>query len=155
MESLLLAAKARRPSSTTTSGDGADRFRGGRAGASTLMSHVSDLIATDIDAYLEAHQRKSLLRFITCGSVDDGKSTLIGRLLYNSKMIFEDQLAALEAHSGGSGCRSRWGIGATPAASGGARSAPAETSRAPSVKEFDFTLSDVKLHCGALQKGIL
>jgi len=63
------------------------------------MAHVSDLIATDIDAYLEAHQRKSLLRFITCGSVDDGKSTLIGRLLYDSKMIFEDQLAALEADS--------------------------------------------------------
>ncbi len=63
------------------------------------MAHVSDLIATDIDAYLEAHQHKSLLRFITCGSVDDGKSTLIGRLLYDSKMIFEDQLAALEADS--------------------------------------------------------
>ncbi len=57
------------------------------------------LIAQDIDAYLEAHQNKSLLRFITCGSVDDGKSTLIGRLLYDSKMIFEDQLAALEADS--------------------------------------------------------
>ena len=52
------------------------------------MAHVSDLIATDIDAYLDAHQHKSLLRFITCGSVDDGKSTLIGRLLYDSKMIF-------------------------------------------------------------------
>ncbi len=63
------------------------------------MAHVSDLIATDIDAYLAAHQTKSLLRFITCGSVDDGKSTLIGRLLYDSKMIFEDQLAALEADS--------------------------------------------------------
>ena len=63
------------------------------------MAHVSDLIATDIDAYLDAHQHKSLLRFITCGSVDDGKSTLIGRLLYDSKMIFEDQLAALEADS--------------------------------------------------------
>jgi bifunctional enzyme CysN/CysC len=63
------------------------------------MAHVSDLIASDIDAYLAAHQRKSLLRFITCGSVDDGKSTLIGRLLYDSKMIFEDQLAALEADS--------------------------------------------------------
>ena len=63
------------------------------------MAHVSDLIATDIDAYLEAHQHKSLLRFITCGSVDDGKSTLIGRLLYDSKMIFEDQMAALEADS--------------------------------------------------------
>ncbi|WP_091743063.1 sulfate adenylyltransferase subunit CysN [Phenylobacterium immobile] len=63
------------------------------------MAHVSDLIATDITAYLEAHQHKSLLRFLTCGSVDDGKSTLIGRLLYDSKMIFEDQLAALEADS--------------------------------------------------------
>jgi bifunctional enzyme CysN/CysC len=57
------------------------------------------LIADDIDAYLDRHQHKSLLRFITCGSVDDGKSTLIGRLLYDSKMIFEDQLAALEADS--------------------------------------------------------
>ena len=60
---------------------------------------ASDLIAEDIDAYLIQHQHKSLLRFITCGSVDDGKSTLIGRLLYDSKMIFEDQLAALEADS--------------------------------------------------------
>jgi bifunctional enzyme CysN/CysC len=57
------------------------------------------LIAEDIDAYLETHQHKSLLRFITCGSVDDGKSTLIGRLLYDSKMIFEDQLEALAADS--------------------------------------------------------
>lgn len=63
------------------------------------MAHQSDLIATDIEAYLLEHQHKSLLRFITCGSVDDGKSTLIGRLLYDSKMIFEDQLAALEADS--------------------------------------------------------
>ncbi|MFI4972973.1 MAG: sulfate adenylyltransferase subunit CysN [Caulobacterales bacterium] len=63
------------------------------------MAHVSELIAHDIDAYLEAHQHKSLLRFITCGSVDDGKSTLIGRLLYDSKMILDDQLAALEADS--------------------------------------------------------
>jgi bifunctional enzyme CysN/CysC len=61
--------------------------------------NVSDLIAEDIEAYLDAHQHKSLLRFLTCGSVDDGKSTLIGRLLYDSKMIFEDQLAALEADS--------------------------------------------------------
>lgn len=60
---------------------------------------TDNLIADDIDAYLEAHQHKSLLRFITCGSVDDGKSTLIGRLLYDSKMIFEDQLAALESDS--------------------------------------------------------
>src|SRR5476649_863230 len=63
------------------------------------MAHVSDLIETDIEQYLQSHQYKSLLRFITCGSVDDGKSTLIGRLLYESKMIFEDQLAALEADS--------------------------------------------------------
>jgi bifunctional enzyme CysN/CysC len=57
------------------------------------------LAAENIEEYLAAHQRKSLLRFITCGSVDDGKSTLIGRLLYDSKMLFEDQLAALEADS--------------------------------------------------------
>ncbi|HEY8553586.1 MAG TPA: sulfate adenylyltransferase subunit CysN [Burkholderiales bacterium] len=63
------------------------------------MAHVSDLIATDIERYLHAHENKSLLRFITCGSVDDGKSTLIGRLLYESKMLFEDQIAALEADS--------------------------------------------------------
>ncbi|MGD0131882.1 MAG: sulfate adenylyltransferase subunit CysN [Bryobacteraceae bacterium] len=63
------------------------------------MSHKSNLIAGDIEGYLKAHQHKSLLRFMTCGSVDDGKSTLIGRLLYESKMIFEDQLAALEADS--------------------------------------------------------
>ncbi len=63
------------------------------------MSHQSDLIATDIDAYLAEHERKELLRFITCGSVDDGKSTLIGRLLYDSKMIYEDQLAKIEKDS--------------------------------------------------------
>ncbi|HEY0939110.1 MAG TPA: sulfate adenylyltransferase subunit CysN [Steroidobacter sp.] len=63
------------------------------------MAHKSDLIASDIQAYLKSHEHKSLLRFITCGSVDDGKSTLIGRLLYESKMIFEDQLSALEADS--------------------------------------------------------
>lgn len=62
--------------------------------------HVrDDLLASDIEAYLRQHETKSLLRFITCGSVDDGKSTLIGRLLYDSKMVFEDQLAALEADS--------------------------------------------------------
>ena len=66
----------------------------------TTPTYATDaLIAEDIDAYLAAHQHKSLLRFITCGSVDDGKSTLIGRLLYDAKMIFEDQLAALEADS--------------------------------------------------------
>lgn len=63
------------------------------------MSHQSDLIESDISAYLKAQGEKSFLRFITCGSVDDGKSTLIGRLLYDSKMIFEDQLAALESDS--------------------------------------------------------
>ncbi len=63
------------------------------------MSHQSDLIATDIEAYLAQHERKELLRFITCGSVDDGKSTLIGRLLYDSKMLYEDQLAQIENES--------------------------------------------------------
>ncbi len=57
------------------------------------------LIGQDIDVYLDQHRHKTMLRFITCGSVDDGKSTLIGRLLYDSKMIFEDQLAGLEADS--------------------------------------------------------
>lgn len=64
---------------------------------------TEDLIASDIDAYLDKHQHKTMLRFITCGSVDDGKSTLIGRLLYDSKMIFEDQLASLENDSKVSG----------------------------------------------------
>lgn len=63
------------------------------------MAHVSDMIAEDIEQYLKAHENKSLLRFITCGSVDDGKSTLIGRLLYESKMLFEDQLSQLEIDS--------------------------------------------------------
>lgn len=63
------------------------------------MAHISDLISSDIDQYLKTHENKSLLRFITCGSVDDGKSTLIGRLLFESKMLFEDQLAAAEADS--------------------------------------------------------
>ncbi|GAA0789318.1 sulfate adenylyltransferase subunit CysN [Marinobacterium sediminicola] len=63
------------------------------------MAHVSELISTDIEEYLKAHENKGLLRFITCGSVDDGKSTLIGRLLYESKMLFEDQLSAIEADS--------------------------------------------------------
>lgn len=60
---------------------------------------ANPLISQDINSYLEMHQNKSLLRFITCGSVDDGKSTLIGRLLYDSKMIFEDQLTQLEIDS--------------------------------------------------------
>ncbi|MBT5829916.1 MAG: bifunctional sulfate adenylyltransferase subunit 1/adenylylsulfate kinase, partial [Candidatus Latescibacteria bacterium] len=63
------------------------------------MSHQSDLIAKDINAYLTQHEHKELMRFITCGSVDDGKSTLIGRLLYDSKMIYEDQLKKLEIES--------------------------------------------------------
>jgi sulfate adenylyltransferase subunit 1 len=63
------------------------------------MSHQSDLIAEDIDAYLKQHEQKELLRFLTCGSVDDGKSTLIGRLLHDSKMIYEDQLEAVRADS--------------------------------------------------------
>ena len=63
------------------------------------MSHTSELISSDIEKYLHQHEHKSLLRFITCGSVDDGKSTLIGRLLYESKMLFEDQLAAIENDS--------------------------------------------------------
>ncbi len=67
------------------------------------MSHQSELISTDIDAYLEQHERKELLRFLTCGNVDDGKSTLIGRLLHDSKMIYEDQLAAVQADSVKSG----------------------------------------------------
>lgn len=67
------------------------------------MAHVSDLIATDINRYLKQHEHKTLLRFITCGSVDDGKSTLIGRLLFDSQMLFEDQLAATITES------RRWG----------------------------------------------
>ncbi len=67
------------------------------------MSHQSELISTDIDAYLAQHERKELLRFLTCGNVDDGKSTLIGRLLHDSKMIYEDQLAAVQADSVKSG----------------------------------------------------
>jgi len=63
------------------------------------MAHVSDLISKDIESYLAAHEQKELLRFITCGSVDDGKSTLIGRMLYESHMLFDDHLAALEADS--------------------------------------------------------
>ena len=67
------------------------------------MSHQSDLISTDINAYLAQHEKKELMRFLTCGNVDDGKSTLIGRLLYDSKMIYEDQLAAVQADSVKSG----------------------------------------------------
>ena len=68
-----------------------------------MSAHQSELIATDIDAYLYEQEHKDLLRFITCGSVDDGKSTLIGRMLYESKMIFSDQMSALEVDSRRSG----------------------------------------------------
>ena len=63
------------------------------------MAHQDALINTDIVAYLAAQENKSLLRFITCGSVDDGKSTLIGRLLYESKLLYDDQLASLQSES--------------------------------------------------------
>ena len=63
------------------------------------MSHQSELIASDILGYLKQHENKELLRLLTCGSVDDGKSTLIGRLLYDTKLVFEDQLAELERDS--------------------------------------------------------
>ncbi len=63
------------------------------------MSHQSNLIASDIDAYLAHHEQKDLLRLLTCGSVDDGKSTLIGRLLHDSKLVYEDQLAAAVSDS--------------------------------------------------------
>jgi bifunctional enzyme CysN/CysC len=67
------------------------------------VAHTSDLISEDILAYLASHEQKRMLRFITCGSVDDGKSTLIGRLLFESQMLFEDHLAALESDSRKSG----------------------------------------------------
>lgn len=67
------------------------------------MSHQSELIASDINAYLAQHERKELLRLLTCGSVDDGKSTLIGRLLYDTKMIYQDQLDAIGSDSVKSG----------------------------------------------------
>jgi len=67
------------------------------------MTDQSDLLETDIESYLKQHENKEMLRFFTCGSVDDGKSTLIGRLLHDSKMIFEDQLAAIENDSKKSG----------------------------------------------------
>jgi bifunctional enzyme CysN/CysC len=63
------------------------------------MAHATNMVAEDIEGYLHAHEHKSILRFITCGSVDDGKSTLIGRLLYESKLVFDDHLAALKVDS--------------------------------------------------------
>ena len=67
------------------------------------MSHQSELISADIHAYLAQHEQKELLRLLTCGNVDDGKSTLIGRLLHDSKMIYEDQLEAIKSDSVKSG----------------------------------------------------
>jgi len=78
------------------------------------VAHSSDLIAENIERYLHAHQHKSLLRFLTCGSVDDGKSRLIGRLLYESKLVFEDQLATLEADSKKVGTQGRVGFRPAP-----------------------------------------
>ena len=63
------------------------------------MSHQSELIARDIEEYLRRHEQKEILRFLTCGSVDDGKSTLIGRLLHDTSMIYEDQLASVKNDS--------------------------------------------------------
>ncbi len=63
------------------------------------MSTRNQMIQEDIEEYLHMHEQKSLLRFITCGSVDDGKSTLIGRLLYDAKALLEDQMSALENDS--------------------------------------------------------
>jgi len=63
------------------------------------MTIQKNKIATDIESYLKEHEHKEMLRFLTCGSVDDGKSTLIGRLLYDSKMVFDDQLSAVESES--------------------------------------------------------
>ena len=63
------------------------------------MNNENELLRQDILSYLEQHEKKDMLRFLTCGSVDDGKSTLIGRLLHDSKMIYEDQLAAITKDS--------------------------------------------------------
>ncbi len=60
------------------------------------MNHSAELIEQDIDSYLDKHEKKTILRLLTCGSVDDGKSTLIGRLLHDSKLVYEDQLAAIK-----------------------------------------------------------
>ena len=64
------------------------------------MAHVSDLIAQDIHAYLQQHQHKSLLRFIACGSVDHGKSSLLGRLLFDAGLVLDDQIDALRKDTG-------------------------------------------------------
>jgi bifunctional enzyme CysN/CysC len=69
------------------------------ASAARQSTDASDAALRHVDAYFQALQQKSLLRFLTCGSVDDGKSTLVGRLLYDSKMLLDDQLSALESES--------------------------------------------------------
>ncbi|MCC5874883.1 MAG: GTP-binding protein, partial [Candidatus Sumerlaeia bacterium] len=74
------------------------------------MNRQEDLIQKDIEEYLAQHERKELLRFITCGSVDDGKSTLIGRLLHDTKLIYEDQLAAVRRDSETSGTTGKGNI---------------------------------------------
>lgn len=76
-----------------------DQWRRKSARGTFKMSHQSELIEQNIEEYLKQHEKKDILRFITCGSVDDGKSTLIGRMLHDSKMIYEDQLAAIEKDS--------------------------------------------------------
>ena len=105
IQETLLTTTSRAPGPRHRQGCGRGRHGEKEAGGVFLMSDTTTdpvyvteaLIAEDIDAYLDQHQHKTMLRFITCGSVDDGKSTLIGRLLYDSKMIFEDQLDALTA----------------------------------------------------------
>src|SRR5687767_3226922 len=77
------------------------------AGGLFLMAHAIDLAGSDILTYLKTHEHKDLLRFITCGSVDDGKSTLIGRLLFDSRLVYEDQLAALAQDSSRAGRREK------------------------------------------------
>jgi bifunctional enzyme CysN/CysC len=96
---LILSKRPRKASRGNKAPSGKDAREVSTTEPSTSGSGASDLIAADVNAYIVQQQHKSLMRFITCGSVDDGKSTLIGRLLYDSKMIFEDQLAALEADS--------------------------------------------------------
>jgi len=84
---------------------GSEASRGRRSAAhqGERLAHHDPLIAEDIKAYLDAQEQKSFLRVFTCGSVDDGKSTLIGRLLFDSKLIYEDQMAAIERDSKASG----------------------------------------------------
>ena len=102
IQEMLLTTTSERQGRVIDSDVGASMEQKKRRGV-FLMSHHDALIKTDILGYLKAQENKSFLRFITCGSVDDGKSTLIGRLLYDSKLIYEDQLAAIEKDSKKSG----------------------------------------------------